>query len=61
MTTLSHQIRTPVNGIIGMTDLCMQTELTLKQQDYLRKIHMSAQHLNGVLVDLSDYALLESG
>jgi CheY-like chemotaxis protein/signal transduction histidine kinase len=61
MTTLSHQIRIPVNGIMGMTDLCMQTDLTLKQQDYLRKIHISAQHLNAVLSDLSDYALLESG
>ena len=61
MTTLGHQIRTPVNGIIGMTDLCMQTELSLKQQDYLRKINASAQHLNAVLGDLSDYALLESG
>ncbi|MDO6841482.1 response regulator [Paraglaciecola chathamensis] len=61
MTTLSHQIRTPVNGIMGMTDLCLQTELTPKQQDYLRKIHVSAQHLNAVLGDLSDYALLESG
>ena len=61
MTTLSHQIRTPVNGILGMTDLCMQTELSLKQQDYLRKITASAEHLNSVLGDLSDFALLESG
>lgn len=61
MNTLSHQIRTPVNGILGMTDLCMQTELSLKQQDYLRKITASAEHLNSVLGDLSDFALLESG
>ena len=61
MTTLSHQIRTPVNGIIGMTDLCLQTQLSLKQQDYLRKISASAQHLNAVLGDLSDSSQLESG
>jgi signal transduction histidine kinase len=35
LANMSHKIRTPMNGIIGMTDLALDTELTGEQRGYL--------------------------
>ena len=61
VANMSHEIRTPMNAIIGMAYLALRTELTPLQQDYVRKIQRSSQHLLGILNDVLDFSKIEAG
>ena len=62
LNNMSHDIRTPMNAIIGFTALATahigNTELV---QDYLKKIHTSSQHLLSLINDVLDMSRIESG
>jgi two-component system sensor histidine kinase/response regulator len=60
-SNISHKIRTPMNGIIGMTDLVLDTPLTSEQQEYLGLLKTSAVSLLRILNDLLDFAKIEVG
>lgn len=62
LSRMSHDIRTPLNAIIGMTELA-QLHLgdTGKQRDYLQKIADSGAHLLGLINDVLDVSKIESG
>lgn len=58
---ISHEILTPMDAILGMTDLVMDTELTEEQRGYLEMINASADRLFGVISDIIDYSELVGG
>lgn len=61
LSNMSHEIRTPLNSVIGMSYLALKTDPTPAQRDYLQKIHLSADHLLGVINEILDFAKIESG
>jgi signal transduction histidine kinase/ActR/RegA family two-component response regulator len=61
LANINHEIRTPTNGIVGITGLLMGTEMTEEQQDYVNTIHASTQSLLRIINDILDYANIESG
>ncbi len=62
LNNMSHDIRTPMNAIIGFTALA-QTRLDHPEQveDYLRKIHTSGTHLLSLINEILDMSRIESG
>lgn len=61
LATTSHEIRTPINSIIGFTELFKKTELSDKQSHYLETIEGSAKNLLLNINDLIDYSRIEIG
>jgi len=60
LANISHEVRTPMNGIIGMTELALTTGLTAEQAEYLRNIQTSSYSLLTILNDLLDFSHLEA-
>ena len=58
---MSHEMRTPLNGVIGMLGLLTRTRLDGAQRSYAEAAKDSAEHLLGLVNDLLDYARLEAG
>ncbi|MDH4284611.1 MAG: ATP-binding protein, partial [Gallionellaceae bacterium] len=61
LANMSHEIRTPMNAIIGFSEICLQADLPPVQQDYIEKVHRSANHLLGVINDILDFSKIEAG
>ena len=62
LSNMSHDIRTPMNAIIGYTMLARKEEnLSPKTEEYLTKIETSSQHLLALINDVLDMSRIESG
>ncbi|MEW5722753.1 MAG: ATP-binding protein, partial [Thermodesulfobacteriota bacterium] len=61
LAKMSHDIRTPMNAIIGMTDLALGTELSAEQKDYLGAVRDSAESLLELINDILDLSKVEAG
>jgi len=61
LARMSHDIRTPLNGIMGMTNLAMDEPLSPKLQSYLQKIDESSHFLLSLINDILDMSKVESG
>jgi CheY-like chemotaxis protein len=58
---MSHEIRTLMNGVIGMTDLVLDTELTSAQRENLLIVQSSADALLAIINDILDFSWMETG
>ena len=58
---MSHEVRTPFHGLMGMLSLLRETSLVPQQQAYVRTATESADHLLAVLNDILDLSQLENG
>ncbi|UTW08810.1 ATP-binding protein [Pseudomonas benzenivorans] len=58
---ISHEIRTPISGILGMTQLLAHTRQTGQARGYLQALRQSGENLLAILDGVLDYAKLEEG
>lgn len=62
LSQVSHDMRTPMNAIIGFSDICLQEESDLPTiMEYIKKISFSAKHLLNLINDVLDMSKIESG
>ena len=61
LSTMSHEIRNPLNAVIGMSHLLMQDNPSEEQMEHLKPLHLSSKHLLALVNDILDYSRLESG
>src|SRR5699024_6121005 len=59
--TVTHDLRSPLNSILGYSDLMNKTELTLKQKTYLTQLRKSSDYTMRLVNDLLDFSRLEAG
>jgi len=61
MATVTHDLRSPLNSILGYADLMSKTELNSKQNNYLNQLRKSSDFTLKLINDLLDLSKLESG
>ena len=61
LANMSHDIRTPMNAILGMLKLLQNTALNARQLDYTRKTEGAARSLLGLLNDILDFSKVDAG
>lgn|GEM_PF-2524112 len=61
LANMSHEVRTPLNAIVGMTELTLETELSGEQKETLRVIQSSSESLLGLINDILDFSRIEAG
>jgi len=61
LAMVSHEMRTPLNGILGITQLLAGTRLTAEQQSYVEAVRHSGNALLTLIEDLLDFSSMEAG
>jgi PAS domain S-box-containing protein len=61
LANMTHEVRTPLNGILGMTGLALETELKNDQREYLELVKSSAEALLSLVNDVLDFSKYEVG
>ena len=61
LTTMSHEMRTPMSAILGMADLLSESTLDEEQQDYVRIFQRAGANLLDLINDILDLSKVESG
>lgn len=61
LANVSHDLRTPMNGILGLTEIVLGTELETRQREFLEMVQLSAKSLLTMINDLLDLGRIEAG
>jgi PAS domain S-box-containing protein len=61
LATVSHEFRTPLNGILGMTDLILDTSLSAEQTTYAHAIKTSGEAFLSLIDEILDFSKIEAG
>ena len=61
LATISHELKTPMHGVLGTAELLLRTPLTAEQKAYVDAVRTSADALQLLANDLLDAALIEAG
>ncbi len=61
LSMMSHEIRSPLTGVLGMAELLVGTDLTEEQRDYVETIHSAGQALLSIINDVLDFSKIEAG
>jgi signal transduction histidine kinase/CheY-like chemotaxis protein len=60
LATMSHEFRTPMNAVIGLSDLLLEAPLTAEHRNHVRAINESARALLTQLNDILDFAKIDA-
>jgi PAS domain S-box-containing protein len=60
LANISHELRTPMNGIIGMADLALDTDLDPEQLEYVKGIKSSSESMMSLINDILDFTKVEA-
>ena len=61
IASISHEMRTPMNAILGMSNLLRQTELNEEQNNYVSSVKQSSEILLGIINDILEISTLQNG
>lgn len=61
LAMVSHEVRTPLTGIIGMAELLTAMELNAEQTSYVDAIRLSAESLSSLINEILDFSKIEAG
>ncbi|MGA1824929.1 MAG: response regulator, partial [bacterium] len=61
LSNISHDIRTPMNGLMGIINLLLVTTLTVEQREYVEMLYKSGESLLTLINDILDYSKMEVG
>ncbi len=61
LATVSHEVRTPLNGILGMADLLNDSRLDAEQRNYVEAIRTSGAALASLIDEILDFSKIEAG
>ncbi|MFW5937121.1 MAG: response regulator [Desulfosalsimonas sp.] len=61
LANVSHEVRTPLNAVLGFTDMLIDTSLSETQLDFAKTIRNSSEALLSLINDILDFSKIESG
>lgn len=61
LANMTHEIRTPINGVIGITDIIQHTNPSEEQNGYLKTIRQTGENLLRIVNEILDFSKIEAG